>query len=176
MKLTVSYETNSRNKWRNFDSASTLDYTKSNASRAAVSSPQASYNKGGRGQYTPKQSQQSRPQSRYDTSVWKKPVTVDIVRKLIFEAFKEFRGHELAEAKLAEFEERICQNSYMISQEKAVMRIVELVESCHEDDMNISQSTYMSDIRLSTQSRKVFCKNKNKNMNKEVSIDTIQLK
>ena len=126
--MKLNYETNSRNKRKNFDSASTLDYTKSNASRAAASSPQDMKIKGGRGQYTPQESQQSRPQSRYDTNIWKKPVTVDIVRKLIFEAFKEFRGHELAEAKLSEFEERICQNSYMISQEKAVMRIVELVE------------------------------------------------
>ena len=52
------------------------------------------------------------------------------------------------------------------------MRIVELVETCSENDMNISQSTMMSDARMSTQSRKAF----NKNMMKTVSIDAIQLK
>ena len=109
VKLTGYQAANSRNKGRIFDSASTLDYTRSNASRAAASSsPHAMINQGGRGHYTPIESQQNRPQSRYDTSIWKKPVTVDIVRKLIFEAFKEFRGHELAEPKLIEFEERIC--------------------------------------------------------------------
>ena len=34
---------------------------------------------------------------------------------LIYEAFKEFRGHELAEQKLTEFLDQICMNSYMIS-------------------------------------------------------------
>ena len=49
------------------------------------------------------------------------------IRQIIFDAFKEFRGRELAQYRLKEFEDRVCGDSYLVTQELASKRILDLV-------------------------------------------------
>ena len=59
------------------------------------------------------------------------------VRKIIFDAFKEFRGRELDRHRLNEFEDRICGNSYLVTQVEASKRLLDLVKNYAEDDMEM---------------------------------------
>ena len=78
----------------------------------------------------------SRQTSRYDnTSARKKQLGPDAVRKIILDAFKNFRDREIKPKKLKQFENKVFEDCYALAPEEAAQRILELIEQTEEDDM-----------------------------------------
>ena len=75
-------------------------------------------------------------QSMYDTAIRKKRIYQDGIKQIILDAFREFRGHQLNELQLNEFESRVCQNNYMLSQDDAGRRILELLETVTQEELD----------------------------------------
>ena len=57
------------------------------------------------------------------------------VRRIIVEAFREFRSTVLSPAKLREFEEIICSDTYLVPPDVAAEGILKLVEDLNEVDL-----------------------------------------
>ncbi len=57
------------------------------------------------------------------------------VRRIIAEAFREFRGTILSPLKLREFEDQVCEDSYLVPPEKAAKGILNLIENLTDMDL-----------------------------------------
>ena len=88
----------------------------------------------------------------------------EAIRKIIKNAFREFRGIELTDSKLLECEEIVCHDNYMLCPKEAAIRIFEIVD--HMEDINLIETT-MTVSNLSSFSRIV---NKRLSLSKKKSI------
>ena len=75
--------------------------------------------------------------SQFSTFTKKKQQKIgqDAIRRIIWNAFREFRDIELVDEKLKECVEIVCHDSYMLYPKEAAVRILDIMENMQDSDL-----------------------------------------
>ena len=112
--------------------------------------------------------------SKYDSPVKRKRISQASIRKIISRAFLEFRGHELSEEKLKQFEAVVCEDSYIVTPEDAAKGILQLVETVQEKDLHSTFTTITVMDRYTSGPSRMFQNTFNNTAT--ISIESIKIK